>query len=114
MDAQTPEHADLPLPDYDHLPLATLQHRIRTLDADALAEVTAYEEAHARRLPVLSRLRERAAQFAQGAGPSGGDPAAPQPEHAPPAEPAPTAVTPGPPVNPPSQGVPTNPAQPRR
>lgn len=113
MDADVPDRAELPVPDYDHLPVATLQHRIRTLDADALATLTAYEEAHGARLPVLTVLRERARQLADGAEPSGGDPAGVQPEHAPAAEPAHTAVTPGPPVNPPSQGVPTNPAQPR-
>ena len=31
------EHAALPLPDYDHLPLGGLVHRIRSLDQPALA-----------------------------------------------------------------------------
>ncbi len=62
----------LPMPDFDHLPLATLQHRIRSFDLHALQRVADYDRA---------------------AGVS------PQ--------------TAGPEENPPLQGVPCNPAQPR-
>ena len=107
------ERADLPVPDYDHLPVATLAHRVRSLDADALAVLVSYEEEHGAREPVLTVLRARADQLAAGAEPSGGDPAAVQPEHAPPADGAAAPNTDAPPVNPPSHGDPTNPAQPR-
>ena len=30
------DHVELPVPDYDHLPLGSLTHRIRLLDADGL------------------------------------------------------------------------------
>nr|WP_246314765.1 hypothetical protein [Kineococcus aurantiacus] len=90
-----------------------MTHRIRSLDAPGLQALLEHEEAHGRREPVLTVLRARAQQLADGAVPSGGDPAGAQPEHAPaPDAQGPSVVT-GPPVNPPSQGVPTNPAQPR-
>ncbi|GAA4989349.1 hypothetical protein [Kineococcus glutinatus] len=107
------DRAALPLPDYDHLPVATLAHRIRALDRDQLAVLVSYEQEHGAREPVLTVLRARADQLDAGAGPSGGDPAAPAPE----AAPAPSGPLLGdsgaPPVNPPSHGDPTNPAQPR-
>ncbi|PPK98604.1 hypothetical protein CLV92_101303 [Kineococcus xinjiangensis] len=110
----TDDRAALPLPDYDHLPVATLGDRIRSLDADALGTLIAYEEEHGAREPVLTILRARAGQLAQGAEPSGGDPTAATPETAG----APSGPLLGesgaPPMNPPSHGVPTNPAQPRR
>jgi hypothetical protein len=76
--------SELPIPDYDHLPEGSLTHRIRTLDADALRMIISYERAHADRLHVLQVLEHRLGQLDAGAQPSGGDPAAPQPEHAPP------------------------------
>ncbi|NIZ89489.1 hypothetical protein F1544_00415 [Kineosporiaceae bacterium B12] len=110
----TDDRTQLPVPDYDHLPVATLRDRVRSLDAGGLATLLAYEEEHGAREPVLTVLRARADQLAAGAQPSGGDPAAAQPEHAG----APTGPLLGesgaPPINPPSQGDPTNPAQPRK
>ncbi|MCI2239824.1 hypothetical protein MO973_37340 [Paenibacillus sp. TRM 82003] len=110
----TDERATLPVPDYDHLPLATLTDRIRSLDAAALGDLIVYEEAHGAREPVLTVLRARADQLAAGAEPSGGNPAGTQPEHAPAPQGPSLGGTDAPPINPPSQGVPTNPAQPRR
>jgi hypothetical protein len=106
---------DLPLPDYDHLPVGSLTSRIRTLDAEALNTLLSYERAHANRAPVVTVMESRLASLREGAQPSGGDPAAPAPE-APPAPAAGSKVseaTTGPPINPPSHGDPTNPAQPR-
>jgi hypothetical protein len=111
-----PGHDALPLPDYDHLPLGPLTHRIRTLDVEGVEILIEYERAHAQRQPVLTVLEERLAALQRGAVPSAGSPEAAQPESAE----APTGKTPaspqteGPPVNPPSHGDPTNPAQPRR
>ena len=113
--SMTSERDHLAIPDYDHLPVASLTSRIRTLDADALAGLISYEEQHGAREPVLTVMRARADELAAGATPSGGNPAGAQPEHAP----APTgpalspATTNAPPINPPSHGDPTNPAQPR-
>jgi len=109
------ERTDLPLPDYDHLPVGSLTSRIRTLDVDDLQTVLTYEKAHANRIQVVQAMDHRLRELRSGAQPSGGDPAAAQPEHA--AAPAGgsqvSEATSGPPVNPPSHGDPTNPAQPR-
>ncbi|WP_371673645.1 hypothetical protein OG985_41805 [Streptomyces sp. NBC_00289] len=109
------QHDALPLPDYDHLPLGSLQHRIRTLDEPGLRTLIAYEEAHGNRLPVLQVLRTRLRELSEGAEPSGGSPLASAPEHAPPADTGSpvSPATSGPPMNPPSHGTPENPAQPR-
>jgi hypothetical protein len=109
------EHDQLPLPDYDHLNLGSLTSRVRTLDADGVQTLLGYERAHGNRVQVVVVLKNRLASLKAAAQPSGGDPAAPTPE-VPPGEPAGSKVseaTTGPPVNPPSQGDPTNPAQPR-
>jgi hypothetical protein len=110
------EHDTLPLPDYDHLPLGGLISRIRTLDADGLQTLLTYERAHGNRAPVVTAMENRLSSLKAGAQPSGGDPAADFTSEAP--EPAAggsrvSEATTGPPINPPSQGDPTNPAQPR-
>ncbi|RBY82500.1 hypothetical protein DQ238_04225 [Geodermatophilus sp. TF02-6] len=109
------EHDQLPLPDYDHIPVEGLASRIRMLDATGVETLLEYERAHADRLRVVTIMENRLAALREGARPSGGDPAAPAAD-----DPVPTAAgskvseaTSGPPVNPPSHGDPTNPAQPR-
>jgi hypothetical protein len=111
----TPHHDELPLPDYDHLPLGSLEGRIRSLDADGLEALLDYERAHGNRLPVVQVLERRLEAVRGGAELSGGDPMAATPEvqHAPQAGGTASPQTQGPPVNPPSHGDPTNPAQPR-
>ncbi|NIH87444.1 hypothetical protein [Amycolatopsis granulosa] len=64
--------SELPLPEYDELPLAALQHRIRSLDAEQLDRLMSYELRHANRLPVLELMRMRKQQLDDGAEPSGG------------------------------------------
>jgi hypothetical protein len=109
------ERDDLPLPDYDHLQVGSLTSRIRTLGAEDLQTLITYERSHANRVQVVVAMENRLTSLKAGAQPSGGDPAAAAPE----AAPAPAGgskvseATSGPPVNPPSQGDPTNPAQPR-
>jgi hypothetical protein len=108
-------HDQLPLPDYDHLPVEGLTSRIRTLDAQGLQTVLEYEKAHANRLQVVTVMENRLASLRDGAQPSGGDPAAAaadDPSHASTTSKV-SEATSGPPINPPSQGDPTNPAQPR-
>ncbi|SFU02741.1 hypothetical protein SAMN05660657_04863 [Geodermatophilus amargosae] len=109
------EHDQLPLPDYDHLPVDGLISRIRTLDATGLQTLLDYEKAHANRLKVVMAMGNRLKSLHEGAQPSGGDPAAAAAD-----DPAPASsgskvseATTGPAINPPSQGDPTNPAQPR-
>ncbi|CAA9330190.1 MAG: hypothetical protein AVDCRST_MAG29-996 [uncultured Nocardioidaceae bacterium] len=110
---QAPDRDDLPLPEFDHLPLGTLPSRIHSLDASGVSKLLAFERAHGNRLPVVLVLERRLEALGNDAEPSGslppdmpelseghgGSPVSPQ--------------TSGPPINPPSQGDPTNPAQPR-
>lgn len=111
----TPDHSHLPLPDFDHLPIGSLASRIRSLDADQLSILLAYERQHGDRLPVVQVIEQRLDELAAGAEPTSGSPDSFRPE----AQPGPqggdrvTPQTAGPPVNPPSHGDPTNPAQPR-
>ena len=111
----TPSRDELPLPDYDHLPLGSLATRIRTLDGEELVVLLGYERAHGNRLPVTELMENRLAQLSAGAEPTGGSPLGETPEKAPgPSVPRRVdQTTEAPVVNPPSQGVPTNPAQPR-
>ncbi|GGZ42874.1 hypothetical protein [Streptomyces bluensis] len=74
------ERAALPLPDYDHLPIGSLESRVRALTADEVEEVLAYERAHAHRLPVTELLTARLEQLLSGAEPTSGDPGAVRPE----------------------------------
>ena len=106
------ERDELPLPDYDHLPVGGLTSRIRTLDADGLQTVLDLRAAHANRVQVVTAMENRLSALKDGAQPSGGDPAAAAPD-------APAAAAggrrcprrpSGPPVNPPSHGDPTNPS----
>jgi hypothetical protein len=115
-DQSVPHHDELPLPDYDHLPLGSVESRISPLDAAGVDALLAYERAHGNRLPVVNVLERRLDALRDGrAEPSGGDPLADAPElqHAPQAGSSVSPQTQGPPVNPPSHGDPTNPAQPR-
>ena len=110
------QHDTLPLPDYDHLPIGSLESRIRSLDAEALQTVLDYERSHANRLVAVQVMERRLEELRRGeAQPSDGDPLAEKPElqTQPVGDTAVTPQTQGPPVNPPSHGDPTNPAQPR-
>src|SRR3954464_10145439 len=110
------EHDQLPLPDYDHLPIGGPAARIRARDAAGGQTLLDYEKTHGNRLQVVEIMRNRLSSLQAGAQPSGGDPAADFTSEAP--EPAAggskvSEATTGPKINPPSQGDPTNPAQPR-
>ncbi|MGW2386870.1 hypothetical protein [Streptomyces sp. NPDC001658] len=70
----------LPLPDYDHLPLGGLESRVRSLAAEEVEELLAYERTHADRMPVTELLTSRLEQLEAGAEPTSGDPGALRPE----------------------------------
>src|SRR3982750_3963089 len=98
------EHDQLPLPDYDHLPVEGLPSRIRMLEARDLETVLDYERAHADRPRVVQIMENRLAGLRGGAQPPGGDPpggAAGGPVHAAGGSPG-SGATRGPPINPPS------------
>ena len=66
--AHTPDGAtlradDLPLEDYDHLTVGSLQSRIRSLGVEDLSVLRAYEAAHAHRLQVTTILDNRIARL---------------------------------------------------
>ena len=109
----SPKHDELPLPDYDHIPLGTLPTRITALDEEGVSTLLAYEREHGNRLPVTQVLEQRIEALRNGAEPSGSVaqdlPEVTRHQTGSPVSPA----TSGPPVNPPSQGDPSNPAQPR-
>ncbi|MEU3841238.1 hypothetical protein AB0E88_14545 [Streptomyces sp. NPDC028635] len=75
-----PGRSALPLPDYDHLPTGGLESRVRSLTAEEVEELLAYERTHADRLPITEVLTSRLDQLRAGAEPSGGDPGALRPE----------------------------------
>lgn len=106
----------LPLPDFDGLPVSSLQHRIRSLSADEVQRLLDYEREHADRAGARTVMQARLTELREGAKPSAGDPAGARPEinQAPPGGSHASPQTSGPPINPPSQGVPSNPAQPRK
>jgi hypothetical protein len=111
----TREHDELPLPEYDHIPVGTLPARISSLDETEVGALLDYERRHGGRLPVVTVLEHRLEQLRNGAEPSGSLPRD-LPEVADGASRPASRVSPatsGPVMNPPSQGVPTNPAQPR-
>lgn len=100
---------ELPIPDYDHMPVGSLATRIRSLEPEEVDALLAYEQAHGDRVPVVQVLRRRLEQLAAGSAPTEGDPNAPEVEVASAA--GGSAVTPqteGPKLNPPSHGDPTN------
>ena len=103
----------LPLDDYDHLPVGSLTSRIRTLDADDLQTLLDYEQAHANRIQVVSAMQSRLTGLAKAPSPPAAIPPRPPPSAAPAGGSKASEATSGPPVNPPSHGDPTNPAQPR-
>ena len=108
------EHDELPLPDYDHLPVGSLASHLSALTEDDVARLVSYERAHGNRLPVLQVLEHRLEALKGGAEPSGSLPET-LPEIGGPVGGG-SKVSPqtsGPPINPPSHGDPTNPTQPR-
>lgn len=69
----TVSEQQLPLPDYDELPLASISHRIRALSEDQLRTLIEHEREHAHRVPVLEVLNSRFDELERGARPSQGD-----------------------------------------
>jgi hypothetical protein len=64
---------ELPLTDYDQLPLGDLKHRIRSLSEDELQRVRDHEREHGDRTPVLQVIDARLEELGRGAEPAPGD-----------------------------------------
>ncbi|NLU70729.1 hypothetical protein [Streptomyces sp. HNM0574] len=92
----------LPLPDYDQLPAASIEHRIRPLAGAEVRQLLEYEQAHANRPQVVEYLTARLDQLDAGAEPTSGDPGGAQPDR-----PGDTAG--GSPASPDSAAEPTEP-----
>ena len=67
-----PDHRNLPLRDYDHLPLASLAQRIRSLSAGELTQLLRYEQDHANRPAAVQAFEARLSELAAGQSPTGG------------------------------------------
>jgi|SRR3954447_9400887 len=110
------ERDSLPLPDYDHHTVGSLQSHVRSLGAQEVETLLSYEREHGARVPMLNVLERRLESLWDGSVQTDGtQPAGPGPETAGDGQGG-SKVDPstaGPPVNPPSHGDPTNPAQPR-
>jgi hypothetical protein len=63
----------LPFPDFDHATVATVKHRIRSLEREDVQGLLDHERAHSSRMPVIEVLRTRLTELDEGATPSGGD-----------------------------------------
>src|ERR687885_1725163 len=108
------DRSALPIPDFDHIPLGTLPSRISALDEAGVQALLDFEREHGDRLPVVQVLERRIESLRSGTQPSG---AVEQDMPEVTRSSSGSAVSPetsnAPKINPPSQGVPTNPAQPR-
>ena len=109
----SPDRKELPLPDYDHIPLGTLPSRISALDENGVGALLEYERAHGDRLPVVIVLEHRLDALRGGTEPSGSLEQNMPEVHSTAGGSRVSPATSGPPINPPSQGDPTTPAQPR-
>ena len=104
-------HDQLPLPEYDHVPLGHLPARISFLDASQVQQLIEYETEHANRLPVQVVLKRRWEALQNGAEPSGQPPAgfAEIPKTSGTSSVSPHTTN-APAINPTSHGDPTNPS----
>lgn len=112
--SNAPEHDQLPLPDYDHIPQGTLPTRINGLSEDQVQQLLAYEREHGNRLPVVQVLEQRIQALRGGAEPSGPEvPDTPEVGHGRSGSPV-SPETSGPNVVPPFHGNPAYPSQPEK
>jgi hypothetical protein len=62
----TEPEPDVPLPNYDQLPVASLRARLRNLDAAQVKQLAEYERAHAARADVIAMFERRMAKLEAG------------------------------------------------
>lgn len=73
MSTQDVRRADLPIKDFDHLPIGSMGHRVRGLDAEDLGLIRRYEAAHAKRPLALQIIDRRLRELADAQPASDGD-----------------------------------------
>ncbi|KAA5830529.1 hypothetical protein F1721_21910 [Saccharopolyspora hirsuta] len=105
---------ELPIIDYDSIPVGSLQHRIRSLDADEIQQLLDHERAHNDRVQVCEILENRLAELKSGAQPSGGaqDTAPVEAEDTPAGSPVDPSGSPEP-MHPPRHGMAGQPGKPK-
>jgi hypothetical protein len=112
--ARGTDRADLPVPDYEGLPLGEIEHRVRALDESEVRELLQYEREHGARTPVVEVLASRLHQLAAGAEPTPGSPAASRPGAASATGGSPVSPETSPePISPPPHGTPDQPGKPK-
>jgi len=62
----TEPEPDIPLPNYDQLPVASLRARLRNLDVTQVKQLAEYERAHAGRADVIAMFERRMAKLEAG------------------------------------------------
>ncbi|WP_151773890.1 hypothetical protein [Streptomyces abyssomicinicus] len=109
-----PRRDDLPLPDYDQLPLGSLESRVRSLTSDQVETLLEHEKDHGRRVPATQVLSARLDQLRNGAEPTAGDPSGLRPEQGHAAGGSPVSPrTSAQPHNPPPHGTPDQRGKPK-
>lgn len=109
------KRGDLPLADYDHLPVSALRDRIRSLRIEEIEQLLAYEQAHGNRLPVVTTMRARLEQLEAGATPTSGQHEVRPEQPPPPAAGSPVSTdTAAEPTSPAPHGEPAQPGDPDR
>src|SRR5579875_2059010 len=63
--AEAAPAAELPVPNYDDLSIASLRARLRSLSADQLSQLIEYEKGHAARADVISMFERRLVKLAE-------------------------------------------------
>ncbi|MER7013510.1 hypothetical protein ABT324_19000 [Saccharopolyspora sp. NPDC000359] len=105
---------ELPIIDYDNIPVGSLQHRIRSLRADEVKLLLDHERTHNDRVQVREILQNRLDELRAGAEPSGGtqDDKPVEAENTPGGSPVTPSGSPEP-MHPPRHGMAGQPGKPR-
>src|SRR4051794_33152092 len=104
----------LPPPYFDPIPPRPPPSPISALDASGVQQLLDFEQEHGNRLPVVQVLERRIEALREGAQPSGAvEQDMPEVTQSSSGSSVSPDTSNAPKINPPSQGVPTNPAQPR-
>ncbi|GAA4616095.1 hypothetical protein [Saccharopolyspora hordei] len=105
---------ELPIIDYDTVPVGSLQHRIRSLSAEEIEQLLDHERTHNDRVQVCEVLENRLDELRAGAEPSGGtqDTGPVEAENTPAGSPVGPGGSPEP-MHPPRHGMVGQPGRPR-